>query len=372
MPLVIHLIDFSTRNFWVEDQMVFFQEKGINQGLLTISNFGEIHKAALGNGFDKVKCIDRGLFGFFRACSLLNRWSKEEAVYIYAHGHLASIYASFIRSFIGIDFVLCHHQQPRFFSLLRKRMIFRASIHMALARFYLIRAHRIQSFSPEVTRDLGRKRIDSKKIVEIPLGMKFDDFFELNTEPTWQKTDKVVNIVSVSRLVWEKRLDLGIRTVDQLLDHGVLVHYSIVGEGPELSNLIELVKDLGIEKHVTFLGRRKDVNVILNSSDVFFHLSLTESYGQVLMEARLVGVPIFSSACGVAIEMEKLKDPIVYAFGGSNPDHIAEEFFRFLKMIESEPNLVVPNPRNLYRNHEYDRVLLQMECLFQELFESTV
>ena len=370
MPLVIHLIDFSARNFWVEDQMDYFKEKGINQGLLTISSRGEIHEAALGNGFDKVQCINRGFFGFFRVCNLLSKWSKEEMVYIYAHGHLASIYASFIRSFIGIDFVLCHHQQPRFFSLLRKRMFIRASIHMALARFYLIRAHRIQSFSPEVTRDLNSKRINPKKIAEIPLGMKFENFLKFDTESTRQKTKRVTKIVSVSRLVWEKRLDLGIRTVAELLNRGVVVHYSIVGEGPELPNLMALVKDLGIEKHVTFLGRRKDVNIILNSSDVFFHLSLTESYGQVLMEARLVGIPIFSSACGVAIEMEKLKDPIVYVFNGSYPDHIADEFLRFLRMIESGLNLDAPNPRNLYRNHEYERVLREVESLFHELFES--
>ena len=370
MPLVVHLIDFSVRNSWVEDQMDFFKKHGINQGLLTISAPGEIHEAALRNGIEKVQYVRHSLSGLFHACSLLRNWSKNEKVYVYAHGHLASIYASFIRSFTGIDFILCHHQQPDYFSHLRKRSFFRASIHLALARFYLIRARRIQSFSPEVTRSLSRKRINPNKIVEIPLGMNFGKFFEIVGKIKPEESSKVIKIVSVSRLVWEKRIDLGIRCVAHLLENGVLVEYSIVGEGPEHSNLINLVSDLGIERNVKLLGRREDVNEILNSSDIFFHLSLTESYGQVLMEARLAGTPIFSSACGVALEMEDLKDPIVHVFHSSDPKTIADEFFSYLMTIKSEPKLITPNPELLYQGHDYDNVLQKVESMFQELFES--
>lgn len=370
MALVVHLIDFSSPNSWLEDQMEYFKKHGIDQGLLTISTPGKIHEAALRNGFEKVQHIRHSVSGFFHACSLLSKWSKRETVYVYAHGHLASIYASFVRSFTGVDFILCHHQQPEYFPLLRKRMYFRASIHMALTRFYLMRARRIQSFSPEVTRYLRRKKINSKKIVEIPLGMNFGRFFEIDRKIKRQQSNKVIKIVSVSRLVWEKRLDLGIRSVAHLLNSGILVEYSIVGEGPENPNLIDLINDLGIQTQVKILGRREDVNEILNSSDIFFHLSLTESYGQVLMEARLVGTPIFSSACGVALEMEKINDPMVHIFRGSDPKIIADEFFQFLKVIEIQLNSVSPNPRDLYQEHQYDNVLQKVEIMFQELFES--
>ena len=370
MPLVVHLIDFADRNSWIEDQMNLFQQHGINQGLLTISAPGEIHEAALRNGFEKVHHVRHSLLGFFHACSLLREWSQKETVYVYAHGHMASIYASFIKSITGIDFILCHHQQPEYFSLLRNRTYFRASIHMVLAHFYLIRAQRIQSFSPEVTGYLRRKKINSKKIVEIPLGMNFGKFFKMDSKIKQHQSNNAIKIVSVSRLVWEKRMDLGIRSVAQLLSSGVLIDYLIVGEGPEHSNLVDLIKNLGIESHVKVMGRREDVNEILNSSDIFFHLSLTESYGQVLMEARLTGTPIFSSACGVALEMENLKDPIVHVFRTTDPENIGDEFFQFMNSLESNPNLVVPNPRDLYREHQYDEVLRRVESMFQELFES--
>lgn len=370
MPLVVHLIDFSTRNSWIENQMVFFEKHGIDQGLLTFSPPGEIHEVARLNGFQKVGNIDRGISGFFSACSLLRGWAKDETIYLYAHGHLASVYASFIRSFTGIEFILCHHQQPEFFSLLRKRMYFRASIHMGLARFYLLRARRIQSFSPEVTKSLLRRGVKSRKIAEIPLGMRFESYFDTKGRRRQQVPHKVVKIVSVSRLVWEKRMDLGIRCVANLLERGVKVDYSIVGEGPELPNLADLVKELGVGDQVSLLGWRGNVNEILNDSDVFFHLSLTESYGQVLMEARLAGVPIFSSPCGVALEMENSNDPIVHVFHGSDPKTIATEFIQFLEKIESQKNMKVPDAKDMYMSHEYENVLLKVKDMFQELFDA--
>jgi glycosyltransferase involved in cell wall biosynthesis len=348
--------------------MVFFEKHGIDQGLLSISAPGEIHEAVRLKGFQKVQNIDRGISGFFRARSLLKEWSKDEAVYIYAHGHLASVYASFMRSLTGIDFIICHHQQPEYFSLLRKKMYFRASIHMALVRFYLMRARRIQSFSPEVTRSLVRMRVKSKKIVEIPLGINFESYFELGRKSARESPSKAFSIVSISRLVWEKRMDLGIRSVARLLELGVPINYRIVGEGPQLSNLADLVKELGVEGQVSLLGWRDNVNEILNDSDVFFHLSLTESYGQVLMEARLSGVPIFSTSCGVALEMERLKDPKVHVFHGSDPEIIAGEFIQFLDTLQSQRNMMVPDPRDLYMGHEYNNVLCAVEDMFQELF----
>jgi glycosyltransferase involved in cell wall biosynthesis len=350
--------------------MIFFQKRGIDQGLLSISTPGEIHEELRLKGFHKVQNVGHSIAGFFRACLTLKEWSKEESVYIYAHGHLASVYASFIRSFTGIDFIICHHQQPEFFSLLKKQMYFRASIHMALARFYRMRARRIQSFSPELTRSLVRRRVKSKKIVEIPLGINFGRYFELGRKPERESHSKAISVVSISRLVWEKRVDLGIRSVARLLELGVPINYRIVGEGPELSNLAALVKELGVEGHVSLLGWRDNINEILKDSDVLFHLSLFESYGQILMEARLSGVPIFSSSCGVALEMEKLKDPIVHVFYGSDPKIIAGEFIQFLDKIESQRNIIVPDPRDLYVGHDYDNVLLEVEGMFHELFHS--
>lgn len=369
MPLIVHLINFSGRNTWIEEQMAFFRIRGQAQGLITISGQGEIHEVLRQNGFEKIQNVPHSVFGLFQACSILRKWTRNEKVYVYAHGHLASIYASCIRSFTGIEFIICHHQQPEYFSLLRSRTYFRATLHMALSRFYLVRARKIQSLSSEVTRSLNRKKVNSSKIVEIPLGMNFERFSGFVEEIRPIEFSKEIRIVSISRLVWEKRINLGIQSVAQLLKSGVSVNYSIVGEGPERSNLEALIRDLGVEKQVKVLGRSDNINEILNSSNILFHLSLTESYGQVLMEARLAGVPIFSSACGVALEMKELQDPIVHIFHSSNPLAIADELYLFLRKIQTQSSLYIPNPVELYKNHEYRFVLQNVEKMVNELLE---
>ena len=112
MPLVVHLVESSARHPWIENQMVFFKENGFDQGLLSIAAPGEIHEELRLKSFHKVQSISGGISGFVRTCLTLKEWSKDERSYIYAHGHLASIYASLLRSLTGIDFIICHHHMP--------------------------------------------------------------------------------------------------------------------------------------------------------------------------------------------------------------------------------------------------------------------
>jgi hypothetical protein len=70
----------------------------------------------------------------------------------------------------------------------------------------------------------------------------------------------------------------------------------------------------------------------------------------------------------VALEMERLKDPKVHVFHGSDPEIIAGEFIQFLDTLQSQRNMMVPDPRDLYMGHEYNNVLCAVEDMFQELF----
>jgi len=247
---------------------------------------------------------------------------------------------------------------------LKKRMHFTAMFHVVLSRLYYRSAMKIQSLSPEVTRSLLVQGIRADKIIEIPFGVPFDKFYKMEKVLGKTINQETKHLVSVGRLVWNKRIDLGLKSIEALINSGVKVDYSIVGEGPELANLKNLAKQLGIEQHVFFLGQRDDINHILNTADLFFHLSLTESYSQVIMEARLVGLPIFTSPCGVALEMETLKDPLLHIFRKTNPNDIATEFVAFIKLINLMRAPSVTDPRELYQNHEYEHVVKEVAKMF--------
>ncbi|MDE5411898.1 N-acetyl-alpha-D-glucosaminyl L-malate synthase BshA [Alkalihalobacterium chitinilyticum] len=72
----------------------------------------------------------------------------------------------------------------------------------------------------------------------------------------------------------------------------------LIGDGPELTVACQLVKQLGIEERVLFLGSQKDVAEILSISDLLLLLSEKESFGLVALEAMACGVPVIGTNIG--------------------------------------------------------------------------
>ncbi len=354
MTLVVHLIDFSHRNSWLESQFSIYSQKGIRPGLISISSAGPIHDELRTSCFERIWHFNPGIRGFLRASLTLKRWAKSEKIYIYAHGHIPSSYAMAFKFFAGTKFVICHHQQPEFFSNLVKRGSLKAKLHLFLTWIYYRQSSYIQSLSPEVTHSLKKRKVPDYKIVEIPLGVKSDKFPKLSlTKPI--KSGKNLNIVSIGRLVWEKRIDLGILTVAELIKSGQVIHYQIVGDGPELEKLKSLATDLKINGSVEFSGYREDINEILGVADLLLHLAVSESYGQVLLESRLCDTPIFTSAVGVALEMEELGDSMVRVFRTSNPESIAKELMTYLNSLETLE--LKERNSSMYSSHEFENVV---------------
>lgn len=367
--LVIHLIDFSNRNQWLEKQFPLFLEAGIDQALVSISPEGDIHAAVRAAGFFKVRGINRNISGFLSMILTLRKWNQESDVYIYSHGHLPSIYASFLTLFLKIEFVICHHQpNPDYFFEFRKRNYARATVHEILARFYYVRAKRIQALSSEVQVSLMKREISCQKIVRIPLGLDFSNFQETKSHYTKLQDCKVIKIVSVGRLVWEKRIDLGIETMANLQELGINVKYSIVGEGPELFRLQKLVGALGLEERVEFCGQVDEINSILNESDMLFHLSISESYGQVIMESRLINLPIFTSPCGVALDMESFQDNLVRVYRTNKSLEIAFNLIEFVKNVSNIDTFRFRRDgKELYFPHSYEVAIQQVVKMFKDM-----
>lgn len=72
----------------------------------------------------------------------------------------------------------------------------------------------------------------------------------------------------------------------------------LVGDGPELCTIVQLVKKLGIEDCVLFLGKQDNVAELLAMSDLMLLLSEKESFGLVLLEAMACGVPCIGTNAG--------------------------------------------------------------------------
>nr|WP_276323802.1 N-acetyl-alpha-D-glucosaminyl L-malate synthase BshA [Planococcus halocryophilus] len=72
----------------------------------------------------------------------------------------------------------------------------------------------------------------------------------------------------------------------------------LVGDGPEMGRIIQQVRDLEIEEHVLFLGKRDDLAEFYSISDIKLLLSEKEAFGLVLLEAMACGVPVIGTNIG--------------------------------------------------------------------------
>ncbi len=120
-----------------------------------------------------------------------------------------------------------------------------------------------------------------------------------------------VQILSIARLVPVKGIEYGLRAVAQVKLVHPNLRYSIIGDGPLRKELDNLVRALGLERNVTFLGARAtpEVSAALANADIFISPSVTPPEGGTEamivanMEAMARGIPVVSSQHGAIPEL---------------------------------------------------------------------
>ena len=104
--------------------------------------------------------------------------------------------------------------------------------------------------------------------------------------------------VFVGRLVTQKGCDILLNACARL-NHNF--HLTIIGEGPERENLQELCITLGIDKQVSFLGKKTSVEIahILNEHQTLVVPSVRkEGFGIVVLEGLACGCRIIAADSG--------------------------------------------------------------------------
>lgn len=71
----------------------------------------------------------------------------------------------------------------------------------------------------------------------------------------------------------------------------------LLGDG-DRTPIQNLISDLNIGDFVIFAGYRKDVPACMKAMDILVHPSLSESFGQVIVEAMSVGTPVIATSVG--------------------------------------------------------------------------
>lgn len=134
---------------------------------------------------------------------------------------------------------------------------------------------------------LTNKKID---VIYNPLETK--EFSSYRDDSIFNSTN--YKFISVARLDKNKNHIDQIRVIDRLSKRGYDVQLDIVGIGPELELLKKEVANRGLNKKINFLGYVDKPQKLFRAYHMFFHTSLSEGFGYVLIEAMASNIPVVS------------------------------------------------------------------------------
>lgn len=104
------------------------------------------------------------------------------------------------------------------------------------------------------------------------------------------------NVISVGRLVQQKRSDWLLASWRRVVDVCPGAHLWMVGQGPLHEEWASLARSLQIESHVTWIEDQQFKGAeFIAAGDILAHTALFESFGNVVLEAMACGKPVVAT-----------------------------------------------------------------------------
>jgi len=106
-----------------------------------------------------------------------------------------------------------------------------------------------------------------------------------------------LQLVCTGRLVAAKGHHILLEALKLLHDRGVALHTTLIGDGPERTNLENFVRLRGLQKSITFTSALSHAETLtyVRDADIFVLASFAEGIPVALMEAMAFGVPCVST-----------------------------------------------------------------------------
>lgn len=234
----------------------------------------------------------------FSIIKKIREYVKEENIdIIHSHGYREDMYAYFARK--STKLVATNH--------LWKRTTLKLKIYAWLDALLLRKFDHVIAVSDEILLDMKNSGISPRKMNMISNGINIQ---RCQIEETKKESKKILNIaedklvlVTISSLTPEKGIKVALDAVGQLIKNYPNILLLIVGDGRDSEYLKQYSKDTNLSNHVTFLGRREDVNRLLNAADIYLIPSFKEGLPISLLEAMAAGKPVIATAVGQVPEV---------------------------------------------------------------------
>ena len=227
------------------------------------------------------------IYRWYNSFSLARRLQKEKCDHLHVHfAHVPTDVAMYASLISGVPFSFMAHANDIF------------------ERGWLLQQKVDRSAFCATISDYNKNYLtsqgaDVKKIHIIRCGIDASAFSPRETVPTAPQ----VRLGSLGRFVEKKGFEVLIVACQKLRERQLNFVLEIAGSGPLEAKLENLVHDLGLDKHVRFIGSlpHSEVAAWMTSLDLFVLACRKDSKGDmdgipvVLMEAMSLGVPVLST-----------------------------------------------------------------------------
>lgn len=154
---------------------------------------------------------------------------------------------------------------------------------------YKLSIKRYNSIVVLTEQDKNENWENNKKIIAIPNPIKSLPY----------KTSTIENkkVIAAGRLTHQKNFASLIRSWNSVVNNHPDWSLEIYGNGAEYNNLLTLISNLKLEKHVFLKGHSYNILEEMANASIFTLTSTFEGFGLVIVEAMSCGLPVISYNC---------------------------------------------------------------------------
>ncbi len=277
------------------------------------------------DGTSLISSIIFVFIGFF----MLQRWKNLAFDVIESNTYLPCYLAAIVSKILTIPHIMTIHDVYLSDWIYRLGILlvpFAYAIERGLQKIHANHIVTVSSSSKyKICSILG---FDSNQVRVIHNGIPFDEISDYYNE-----SEKKQQIMCLGRLVPHKHVDHVIEALRILHSEGRFLKLVVIGTGPEMKYLENLVHSMKLDEFVELTGFVENPSAVyseLSSSLLFVNASTIEGFGIVLLEAMAAGTPV------VAYSLPAYRDFVRCGFNAflvspPNPESLSNEIIKLIK-----------------------------------------
>lgn len=267
---------------------------------------------------------------------LRNLLKEKKDWIIHIHHNFANIYAAIQAHTSKLNTIISHSHAANSTKSIKKQLI-RKYVSFILNR---ICDYKVACSLKSGEWLYGKKKIDNKEVVIIKNAISTNDF-KYNQSIRESKRDeleleKCFVIGHVGRFSSVKNHSFILDIFNVIYKNNRKAKLILVGEGKLKEEVINKINKLGLQERVILLGKRSDINELMQAFDVLLFPSINEGLGLTVVEAQAVGLRcIVSNRIPREVEMTKL---VEFVSLKESPEYWAEAVLKLSHGYKREDN----------------------------------